>query len=152
MGYDFHTVRRSIQVSLKLSNTELQMVTSAQHRRGYEHCTHYLRQLVWEDGASMAEPKLFEAATKERWPQQDLDFDLRVGAVPRNWDAEYKRLCGMVRAAMVLTPDLVPTWALQFNVAPENAAAADAPPASEAKPKKGVKPIVRAKRRSSGTK
>lgn len=135
MGYEFHAVRRTNALSLKLSDAELAMVLSAQHRRGFEHNVHYLRQLVWEDGASMAEPKFVEAATKERWPQQSLDFGMKVSAAPRSWDAEYRRLCGMVRAALVLTPELVPSWALQFNV-PVIPDAGELAPASESKPRK----------------
>lgn len=162
MGYDFHTVRRKNALSLKLSDTEFAMVLSAQHRRGFEHNVHYLRQLVWEDGASMAEPKFVAAATKERWPQQSLDFGMKISAVPRNWEAEYRRLCGMVRAALVLTPELVPDWALQFNVpAGAEPAANETSPASESKPKKIARMAspgvakdanVRVKRRSGGTK
>ncbi|MBK9258870.1 MAG: hypothetical protein IPM54_03430 [Polyangiaceae bacterium] len=139
------------------------MIKSAQMRRGHDHVTHYVRELIWEDGPVMAAPTLVAAAVKERWPQQSLDIaTLKVSAFPRNWEAVHARLCQMVRAAMVFAPDEVPAWALQFNIPvntnaevaetnePEDVGTADVAPASESKPKKGA--IGRAKRRSGGTK
>jgi hypothetical protein len=169
MGYDFHTVRRTKALSIKLSDIEMAMVLSAQHRRGFEHHVHYLRDLLWEDGAVMAEPKFVLAAIKERWPQQTMEFigAQKMAAIPRNWNGEYERLCKMVRAAMVFAPQEVPEWALQFNV-PLNTNSApvdvgeppsEPAPASEAKPKKGAKAALangrgdrRVKRRSAGMK
>lgn len=171
MGFEFHPVRRTVALAFKVSDIEFAMITSAQHRRGYEHVTHYIRELVWNDGASMAEPKFVAAAIKERWPQQSLEFvnTMKVSAVPRNWDAEYNRLCGMVRAAMILTPSDVPAWAAPFNVPTNtnvgtveaNELTNETAPASESKPKTGAKPspiglakerVGRLKRRSGGTK
>lgn len=156
MGYEFHTVRRTVPLAFKVSEKELSMIKSAQMRRGHGHVTHYVRELIWEDGPVMAAPSLVAAAVKERWPQQSLDIaTLKVSTFPRNWDAVHTRLCQMVRAAMVLAPDEVPQWALQFNVpvntnAETNEPTEDAAPASESKPKKGA--MGRAKRRSGGTK
>jgi len=156
MGYEFHTVRRTVPLAIKVSDTELEMLKSAQMRRGLGHVTHYVRDLIWEDGSVMASPALVAAAVKERWPQQSLDLAvLKVSAYPRNWAALHGRLCQMVRAAIILAPDEVPTWALQFNIpvntnAVEANEAMEATPASESKPKKGA--IVRVKRRSGGTK